>query len=116
MAVAHRDVAVRGLSRSLPRKALMVARSLRHARRRKPHPEISIYQCAHGRIAVRIFLAQPTVDSRYARRSRGKGHAFAEDCAIIRDGQVQTRRETIEPFPRVGAEGLHGLWPSSPIA
>ena len=82
------------ISRSLPRKALM-ARSLRHARRRKPHPEISIYQCAHGRIAVRIFLAQPAVDNRYARRSRGKGHAFAEDCAIIRDGQVQTRRETM---------------------
>ena len=56
------------------------------------------------------IFSQPAVDSLDASRSRGVNHAFAEDCAVILVGQVQARRETIEPFPGVGAEGLQGLW------
>jgi hypothetical protein len=105
-----------GASSNLP-GAGVSARSLRHpltSPRRKAHPEISVHQSAHGRIAVRKFFAQPAVDRLDASRSRGVSHAFAKDCTIIRVGQVQARRETIEPFPGVGAEGLHGLWSSSP--
>ena len=55
------------------------------------------------------ILTKPTVDSIEARCSRGVGHAFAEDPAIIRLRQVQARCESVEPFPRVSAEGLDDI-------
>ena len=77
--------------------------------RRNPHLEISAHQCPHRRIAVRKSFAKPAVDSLEASCSRRVSHAFAEDPAIIRLSQIQARCESVEPFPRVSAEGLHGL-------